>query len=201
MNGIEYIKELKKAYEREGLTKSWEHMIKVAEGVNSEERDCLLKKYPEIPVSLLEILDSIDGTYWRKYGDDEVRERFFGSDVDDGEYPYYLFSSRDILNGEESYLCVEEIIAYNRDNPELAGDFDERIRVEDKGRRWIHFADCINNGGTSTLYIDLTPSDKGKKGQIVRFLHDPDSLKVIADSFEEYLDMLVTSGMRFIQAK
>lgn len=42
----------------------------------------------------------------------------------------------------------------------------------------------MNNGGTSKLFIDLTPSETGKKGQIVRYLHDPDELKVIADSFK-----------------
>jgi len=56
----------------------------------------------------------------------------------------------------------------------------------------------MNNGGTSSLYIDLTPSEKGKKGQIVRYLHDPDELKVIADSFEDFLDLLANKGMKFI---
>ena len=48
------------------------------------------------------------------------------------------------------------------------------------------------------VFVDFTPSDKGTFGQIIRFLHDPDELKVIADSFEEFLDMLVENGMKFI---
>jgi len=31
---------------------------------------------------------------------------------------------------------------------------------------WLHFSDCMNNGGTSRLFIDYSPSDKGVKGQI-----------------------------------
>ena len=56
----------------------------------------------------------------------------------------------------------------------------------------------MNNGGTSQLFIDLTPSEKGKKGQIIRYLHDPDELKVIADSFDEFLRILMKNGMIFL---
>ena len=30
------------------------------------------------------------------------------------------------------------------------------------------------------------------------FLEDPDEVKVIADSFDEFLEMLIESGMKFI---
>lgn len=56
----------------------------------------------------------------------------------------------------------------------------------------------MNNGGTSQLFIDFSPSGKGIKGQVVRFLHDPDEFKVIADSFEEYLNILEKKGFDFI---
>ena len=64
--------------------------------------------------------------------------------------------------------------------------------------KWLHFSDCINNAGTSQLFIDFSPSEKGVKGQIVRFLHDPDEIGVIADSFDEYLEELIESGLDFI---
>ena len=44
----------------------------------------------------------------------------------------------------------------------------------------------------------ISPSEKGKKGQIVRYLHDPDEIKVIADSFDEYLEKLMEYGLDFI---
>ena len=56
----------------------------------------------------------------------------------------------------------------------------------------------MNNGGTSQLFIDFSPSEKGTKGQIVRFLHDPDEFRVIADSFEEYLKKLIDNKYNFI---
>ena len=63
---------------------------------------------------------------------------------------------------------------------------------------WLHFSDCRNNGGTSRLYIDFSPSSAGVCGQVVRYLHDPDELTVIADSFDAYLQMLMENAYDFI---
>jgi cell wall assembly regulator SMI1 len=63
---------------------------------------------------------------------------------------------------------------------------------------WLNFSDCINNGGTSQLFIDFDPGPGGVKGQVVRFLHDPDSFKVIADSFDNYLQKLTDDDYNFI---
>ena len=75
---------------------------------------------------------------------------------------------------------------------------DEKITDDSEKMCWLHFSDCMNNGGTSQLFIDFSPSSKGKKGQIARYLHDPDEIEIIADSFEEYLEMLMERGYDFI---
>ena len=56
----------------------------------------------------------------------------------------------------------------------------------------------MNNGGTSQLVLDFSPSGMGKKGQVLRFLHDPDELVIVADSFDEYLQMLIDQDYSFI---
>ena len=56
----------------------------------------------------------------------------------------------------------------------------------------------MNNGGTSQLFVDFSPSKKGVNGQILRYLHDPDEIEVIADSFDEYLQMLIDNGYDFV---
>ena len=56
----------------------------------------------------------------------------------------------------------------------------------------------MNNGGTSQLFIDFSPSSTGKVGQVVRFLHDPDEMVVIADSFDDYLRMLMKNDYCFV---
>ena len=77
-------------------------------------------------------------------------------------------------------------------------EIDEKIINDSKKMKWLHFSDCMNNGGTSQLFIDFSPSEKGVKGQIVRFLHDPDEIAVIANSFDEYLEELIEHDLDFI---
>lgn len=57
----------------------------------------------------------------------------------------------------------------------------------------------MNNGGSSQLFIDFSPSSKGTKDQIVRYLDDADEFEVIADSFDEYLQMLMDGGYDFLE--
>ena len=61
----------------------------------------------------------------------------------------------------------------NREYEEV--EIDNRITSDaSQLHNWLHFSDCMNNGGTSQLFIDFSPSAIGKVGQVVRFLHDPD---------------------------
>ena len=75
---------------------------------------------------------------------------------------------------------------------------DEGICDDMDQLNFLHFSDCMNNGGTSQLFLDFSPSAKGKKGQVLRFLHDPDELVIVADSFGEYLQMLIDQDYSFI---
>ena len=201
MNGKVYIQKLKEAYENCGLSNKWNHLLEIACGISEEEKELLLKEYPEFPKSLMEILETIDGTYWRKYGDEEVNYFFFGSDVEEGEYPYYLFSAKDIMENKDRAVNFEDLFYYYLEEfDENYGPFvDDRIQTDVNKLKWLNFSDCMNNGGTSSLFIDFTPSEKGKKGQVIRFLHDPDELEVIADNFDEFLEMLIADKFKFIQ--
>ena len=57
----------------------------------------------------------------------------------------------------------------------------------------------MNNGGTSQPYIDFDPAPGGTVGQLVRYLHDPDSYEVIAAGFDDYLQRLIDDDYAFIQ--
>lgn len=193
LKGIEYLKKLKETYIKRGHKKEWEHLENIVNGISESDKERLLKEYPEIPESLLEILNNIDGTYHRLYGNEKITFYFFSSDVEEGKYPYYLLSSTQMLNDSVEFLdCY------------IKREFDdvpvsEEITNDINNVKLLHFADCMNNGGTSKLYIDFSPSDKGKKGQIIRFLHDQDSLEVIAESFDEFLDMIIKNEFKFIE--
>lgn len=194
MNLIEqYLSGLKSKYFSNGANETWEHFEKIKHGASDDDIKKLQNVYPDIPKTLINLLENVDGTYWREYAGEEIAFYFLGSDID--EYPYYLLSSNQILENQN--------LALNYYSDYLERKYDEVVidnKITDKvdHLQWLHFSDCMNNGGTSQLFIDFTPSDKGKKGQVVRFLHDPDEFKVIADSFEDYLKMLINNKYYFI---
>jgi len=190
-----YINGLKEAYLKNGGDEEWEQFEKNIHGASEEDIQKLKELYPHIPDSLVDLLSYVDGTYWRTYGSETVSLLVIGSDIE--EYGYYLLSSKEII---ENRNIVREYAHYssyiNREYGEVK--VDDKIIDKSDSVKWLHFSDCMNNGGTSQLFIDFTPSPKGKVGQIVRFVHDPDSFKVIADSFDDYLKMLMDSEYDFI---
>lgn len=189
----QYLAGLEKAYVDNGAKETWEHFEKIKHGATKEDIGKIRNLYPEVPNSLVSLLEFVDGTYWREYRGEEIALYFVGSDVEG--YPYYLLSSREIIENQDQ--AMEYYSDYiDRKYEEVA--IDEKITNQPNSLKWLHFSDCMNNGGTSQLFIDFSPSEKGAKGQIVRFLHDPDEFSVIADSFEEYLKKLIDNEYDFI---
>lgn len=190
----EYVKGLKKAYYDNEGKERWDHFERVMHGASKEDINKLKEEYPSVPDSLVKLLEYVDGTYWREYEGEKIVFYLLGSDV--CEYPYYLLSASQILEAKN------EAVDFYADyvNREFADDVDVDERITDcaNDMKWLHFSDCMNNGGTSQLFIDFSPSAKGIKGQVVRFLHDPDEIQVIADSFDDYLQMIINSGFDFI---
>ena len=189
----QYLAGLEKAYFDNGAKETWEHFEKIKHVATNEDIEKIKNLYPEVPNSFISLLEFVDGTYWREYKGEEITLYFLGSDVE--EYPYYLLSSREIVeNQNQAIEYYSDYIERKYEEVEI----DEKITNQPNSLKWLHFSDCMNNGGTSQLFIDFSPSEKGKKGQIVRFLHDPDEFSVIADSFEEYLKKLIDNDYDFI---
>ena len=187
-----YVEGLKMAYYENGGEKQWNDFERIFHGASKEDIEKLRVLYPDIPDSLLKLLEIVDGTYWREYAGEEVAFFFLGSDLE--EYPYYLLSAEQMRQQKEDLGWLDEYI--NREFGNI--DIDEKIIDKADKMCWLHFSDCMNNGGTSQLFIDFSPSAKGVKGQIVRYVHDPDAIEVIADSFDDYLQMLMDSDYDFI---
>ncbi|WP_313385817.1 SMI1/KNR4 family protein [Chishuiella sp.] len=188
-----YIEGLKKAYYSNNNSEEWDYFEKIKHGASLENILKIKTLYPSIPESLLSLLEYVDGTYFTEYAGEKIAFYFLGSDI--YEYPYYLLSSLEMIKSEN------KIIGYYADYIERKyGEVivDDKITNSIKNIQWLHFSDCMNNGGTSQLFIDFTPSEKGTKGQIVRFLHDPDEFTVIADSFDDYLKKLIENEYDFI---
>lgn len=190
-----YLKGLEKAYIDNDQKDEWADFIATVHGATAEDLEAIQKRYPEVPHSLLELLKTIDGTYWRTYGDKKVTFYLLGSDV--FEYPYYLLSAKQIVESADAAIQYYDDYIDRAYDPEDVYMSDKIHNVSSEVK-WLHFSDCMNNGGTSQLFIDFTPSEKGVKGQIVRFLHDPDEFEVIADSFDDYLQKSIDDGFAFV---
>ncbi|MBD5135173.1 MAG: SMI1/KNR4 family protein [Lachnospiraceae bacterium] len=188
-----YVDGLKKAYYENGGEKQWNNFEKVMHGASKGDIEKLRVLYPDVPNSLLQLLEIVDGTYWRKYAEEEVTLIFLGSDVE--EYPYYLLSAQQMIDTKDKFRRWGDYLI-NREFDDIP--VDEGICDDLDKLCWLHFSDCVNNGGTSQLFIDFSPSAKGKKGQILRYLHDPDELVIVADSFDAYLQMIMDEEYDFI---
>ena len=172
-----YFDGLKEAYLREGGQEMWDHFTSVAHGADQRDLDRLTALYPDIPESLVELLKLADGTYFREYPADKLLLYFLGSDYKG--YPYYLLSARQMV---ETRHKAKEFYDYfvTREYDDIP--VDEGVCDDLDKLHWLHFS----------------PSAKGKKGQVLRFLHDPDEMVVAADSFDEYLQMLMDNEYDFI---
>ena len=188
-----YYDSLKDAYYQMDGQDVWDEFASLAQGASQEDIDRLLELYPDAPESLFELLRLADGTYYREYPKGEALLYFLGSDMED--YPYYLLSAEQMADNQGRFARWGDCLINREDEDEVV---DEGVCDDMDKLNFLHFSDCCNNGGTSQLFIDFSPSAKGKKGQVLRYLHDPDELVIIADSFDEYLQMLIDQDYPFI---
>lgn len=165
------------------------------EGASEADLQRLRAQWPQVPASLVELLSRVDGTHFRQYPKGEVCVLMLGSDV--GDYPYYLRSVAQIFEDQQQWddsirSIYEEWLD---EEPEILG---AGIDADLPMSRRLCFSHCMNNGGTSMLYLDFDPAPGGSVGQVVRYLHDPDSYAVIAPSFDAYLQQLIDRDYAFI---
>ena len=165
------------------------------EGASEADLQRLRAQWPQVPGSLVELLSRVDGTHFRDYPKGEVCVLMLGSDV--GDYPYYLRSIAQIFEDQQQWddsirSIYEEWL---EEEPEILG---AGIDADLPMSRRLCFSHCMNNGGTSMLYLDFDPAPGGSVGQVVRYLHDPDSYAVIAPSFDAYLQQLIDRDYSFL---
>lgn len=168
------------------------------EGASAADRQRLRARWPHVPDSLADLLGRVDGTHYRAYPGGEVCVPMLGSDL--GRYPYYLRSIEQMFEdtaqwdswGESIRSIYEEWLEEDADI--LGAGIDADLPM---GQR-LCFAHCVNNGGTSMLYLDFDPAPGGIVGQVVRYLHDPDSYVVIAPGFDAYLQQLIEGEYLFM---
>ena len=170
----------------------------VVSGASQAEIAQLVESFPNCPLELIDLLEQVNGTYYQTYGEQTVSLPILGSDVE--AYPYYLKSVQQILADQDvSYMQDSLTERYGEWIEKQYVTIDHKIDATRPRKDWLCFADCINNGGTSSLYVDFHPTATGTVGQVIRYLHDPDSYLVIAESFEEYLTQVMQEGFLFTE--
>ncbi|SCX42374.1 SMI1 / KNR4 family (SUKH-1) [Lysinibacillus fusiformis] len=174
------------------LPQEEQQQLQKANGATDAQIESLLEIFPQSPQSFIELLQDVNGTYHCKHGQENISVLVLGSDL--GDYPYYLKAVEQILADAQNQR--ETIFERYQDFLEYV-DIDKRINMHVPLNERLCFADCMNNGGTSCLYLDFSPAEGGKMGQVVRYVHDPDSFEVIASSFDEYLQQLVEGEYEF----
>ncbi|GAB7539122.1 SMI1/KNR4 family protein [Burkholderia sp. 3C] len=183
---------------RQALNDEGNAALAHASGASPSQLDVLRAVYPQAPATLVELLRRLNGTYHQTYGDTRIGVLVLGSDVE--SYPYYLLSVEQIVEEAAGAFGSESIAdIYNLEGFAPGELFDSRIDAGVPMGRRLCFSHCMNNGGSSRLYIDFDPAPGGKPGQVVRFLHDPDSYAVLADDFDQYLRQLAADGFPFLE--
>lgn len=103
-------------------------------------------------------------------------------------------TGRDGLIHGDSILSISEIITVwdgweeFRKLPfysEFVADPNPGLKADWWNSLWIPFT---SNGGGDSYCIDLDPSDSGKKGQVLRLIHDEPQRTIHGHSFSDWID-------------
>lgn len=164
-------------------------------GAKTKDLELLSQTCPDIPPALLEILSHVDGTNHRSYNDEKITFYMFC-----GYLPYYLNSSEQMIESlRGNSLMGDSSLAYIYGDEGIEDIAGPGIDSEAPFTERLHLAECMNNGGSSNLYIDFAPAPGGTLGQVICFTHDPDEYRVIAKSFDEFLTQQIEEGFAYIE--
>lgn len=133
-----YVEGLKKAYYENGGEMQWDNFENVVYGASKGDMKKLQELYPDIPNSLLQLLEMVDGTYWREYAEEKVTLLFLGSDME--EYPYFLLSARQMMDTKDDFRAWGDYLI-NREFDDIP--VDEGI-CDDLGKLCVTFTTRMN---------------------------------------------------------
>lgn len=178
-----YFSVLRRSYKEENI-RLWERVKDIYQGANEEDIDALLKEYPNIPKSLIDLLKMIDGTWDTSHEKGLVNLPFFTT-VEAG-IPLNLLSAKQMIANKE--LAKKPII--NRIT-NLGVEFDKYISNDLENIHVLPLAYSESEYDSCELYIDFHPSEDGNYGQLIVYAENLNSYCTTAKSFDEFLlDML-----------
>jgi cell wall assembly regulator SMI1 len=104
-----------------------------------------------------------------------------------------VFARKGYVDGYD-FLSVASAFAEREEMRKLAPNYEGYVEPEKRDARiqpgwfqpgWLPFGEF--GGATLLLILDMSPSAKGRVGQIIAYTHDPDRIEHVAPSFAELL--------------
>ncbi len=104
----------------------------------------------------------------------------------EGEFtPYYFLSIDEVLENWQLFAPYNAARYEEWHDDEEWGKRDPRIqRHYLRHKHWLSFAEF--NGGSHSLLFDSDPTAKGRRGQIINYIHDPDGVFWRSASFIKF---------------
>lgn len=119
--------------------------------------------------------------YRRKDGSGYAFHILYPGDAEAEEcVPYYIMSLAE-MEKTKGYFCERDELLTQYYSEEEIRELAPEIKPYLFYRKWFPFATMA--GGSLYLMLDLDPSDQGTYGQIISYVHDPDFVYYVADSF------------------
>ncbi|WP_440109599.1 SMI1/KNR4 family protein [Paenibacillus sp. QZ-Y1] len=149
------------------------------EGATEESLDIFEKDYSiRLPADFRAFYQHKDGSGYALHvlypGDEEIDECT----------PFYLMSLDEIRETKQYFCEVDEKLeAYY--SPEEISELDPEIKPYLFHKQWMPFATMA--GGSLYLMLDFDPTDEGTYGQIIMYVHDPDFVYYLTDTFTNLL--------------
>lgn len=98
--------------------------------------------------------------------------------------PFYMLSLDEIRETKQ-YFCERDEKLSEYYTAEEISKLDPEIKPYLFHKPWMPFATMA--GGSLYLMLDFDPSDQGSYGQIIMYVHDPDFVYFITDTFTNLL--------------
>ena len=159
---------------------------KKIKGAAEEEIQAFEKEFDiSLPEEVKELYKYKNGTAYpfsllQTTYNDGVEASLFLLSLDEIRHEKYHFFNENKLMANDDFFSSEDI-----------DKLDERIKPFISNERWIPFAQMPNYD--IYLLLDFDPTEKGKPGQIIIYVHDPDFVYWVCDSIQELLQNTISN--------
>jgi cell wall assembly regulator SMI1 len=104
---------------------------------------------------------------------------------EDSCMPFTILSLEQIIKAKE-YFCDQDKLLEKYYAKEEIQKLDKRIKPYLWNKKWIPFAQLPS--GSLYLMLDYDPTEYGKTGQIILYVHDPDFIYYAAPTFTDLIN-------------